>query len=136
MSSASPSSPNCARVCFTIPRTNGSYCRMNSLSCGSLSTAQSHVLNLAHDIRVRELCDRGLIFVFFAGSGVYTRAMSSSGRTARPPLAKAKAGAGEPFSALLAAAAENASAAQGLALAYAALERPQREQLIDAVLTD
>lgn len=62
--------------------------------------------------------------------------MSSSGRTARPPLAKAKAGAGEPFSALLAAAAENASAAQGLALAYAALERPQRQQLIDAVLTD
>ena len=62
--------------------------------------------------------------------------MSSSGRTGRPPLAKAKSGTTEPFSALLAAAVENASAAQGLALAYAALERPQRQLLIDAVLTD
>jgi hypothetical protein len=62
--------------------------------------------------------------------------MSSSGRTGRPPLAKAKAGIAEPFSALLAAAAENASAAQGLALAYAALEPAQRQRLIDAVLSD
>jgi hypothetical protein len=51
-------------------------------------------------------------------------------------LAKAKSGTTEPFSALLAAAVENASAAQGLALAYAALERAQRQLLIDAVLTD
>jgi hypothetical protein len=42
----------------------------------------------------------------------------------------------EPFGALLLAAVENASAAQGLALAYAALDRPQRERLIDAVITD
>jgi hypothetical protein len=63
-------------------------------------------------------------------------AMSSSGRPQRPALAKVKAGTGEPFSALLAAAVENASAAQGLALAYAALERPQRQLLIDAVLAD
>jgi hypothetical protein len=92
-----------------------------------------------------------LIFVFFATPGVYTRAVSSSGRTERPALAKAgsrgdasrplPASDGgslstEPFGALLLAAVENASAAQGLALAYAALERPQRERLIDAVLTD
>jgi len=63
-------------------------------------------------------------------------AVSGSGRTGRPPLAKAKPGASEPFSALLAAAVENASAAQGLALAYAALERPQRQLLIEAVLAD
>ena len=74
--------------------------------------------------------------------------MSSSGRTTRPTLAKAgvrgdatrvhppKRAGDEPFSALLLAAAENASAAQGLALAYAAQERPQRERLIEAVLTD
>jgi hypothetical protein len=62
--------------------------------------------------------------------------MSGSGRTARPSLAKTKPGATEPFGALLAAAVENASAAQGLALAYAALDRAQRELLIDAVLTD
>jgi hypothetical protein len=62
--------------------------------------------------------------------------MSSSGRTPRPPLAKAKAESTEPFGALLAAAVENASAAQGLALAYAALERAQRQLLIDAVLSD
>jgi hypothetical protein len=42
----------------------------------------------------------------------------------------------EPFGALLLAAVENASAAQGLALAYAALDRPQRERLIEAVLAD
>jgi hypothetical protein len=37
---------------------------------------------------------------------------------------------------LLAAAVENPSAAQGLALAYAALDRPQRRLLIDAVIAD
>ena len=62
--------------------------------------------------------------------------MSSSGRIARPPLAKIRAAAADPFGALLAAAVDNASAAQGLALAYAALERPQRQLLIDAVLAD
>ncbi len=62
--------------------------------------------------------------------------MSGSGRTGRPPLAKAKAETTERFSALLVAAAENASAAQGLALAYAALERAQRQLLIEAVLVD
>ena len=74
--------------------------------------------------------------------------MSSSGRTARPPLAKAgsrgdvvrvhagRPSSTEPFGALLLAAVDNASAAQGLALAYSALERPQRQLLIDAVLTD
>jgi hypothetical protein len=62
--------------------------------------------------------------------------MSGSARTGRPALAKVGAGAAEPFSALLAAAVENASAAQGLALAYAALGRAQRQALIDAVLSD
>lgn len=51
-------------------------------------------------------------------------------------MAKAKSGPTERFSALLSAAAENASAARGLALAYAALDRPQRQQLIDAVIAD
>jgi hypothetical protein len=68
--------------------------------------------------------------------GCITRSVSSSERTGRPPLAKAKAASAEPFSALLAAAVENPSAAQGLALAYAALDRPQRQRLIDAVLAD
>jgi hypothetical protein len=63
-------------------------------------------------------------------------AVSSSERTGRPPLAKAKSEPTEPFSALLAAAVENPSAAQGLALAYAALDCSQRQRLIDAVLTD
>lgn len=67
---------------------------------------------------------------------MYTRAVSSSERTGRPPLAKAKPASTEPFSALLAAAVENPSAAQGLALAYAALDHAQRQRLIDAVLTD
>lgn len=61
--------------------------------------------------------------------------MSSWERSGRPPLAKATAPA-EPFGALLAAAVENPTAAQGLALAYAALERPQRRLLIDAVVAD
>jgi hypothetical protein len=65
-----------------------------------------------------------------------TRSVSSSERPGRPPLARAKPAPAEPFSALLSAAVENPSAAQGLALAYAALERPQRQRLIDAVLDD
>ena len=67
---------------------------------------------------------------------VEPRPVSGSGRTGRPPLAKAKADSAEPFSALLAAAVENPSAAQGLALAYAGLEHTQRRRLIDAVLFD
>lgn len=51
-------------------------------------------------------------------------------------MAKAKSGPTERFSALLSAAVENPSAARGLALAYAALDRTQRQHLIDAVLTD
>jgi hypothetical protein len=75
--------------------------------------------------------------------------VSSSDRTLRRPLAKATPGraerrgegqaesrAEEPFAALLRAAVEDADAAQGLALAYAALPRAQREQLIDAVVDD
>lgn len=64
--------------------------------------------------------------------------MSSWERSGRPPLAKARSleGGAEPFGALLAAAVENPSAAQGLALAYAALDRPQRRLLIDAVVSD
>jgi hypothetical protein len=42
----------------------------------------------------------------------------------------------EPFGALLAAAVENPSAAQGLAFAYEGLEAGQRRELIDAVLSD
>ena len=61
--------------------------------------------------------------------------MSSWERSGRPPLAKATSSA-EPFGALLAAAVENPAAAQGLALAYAALDRAQRRMLIDAVIAD
>jgi hypothetical protein len=67
---------------------------------------------------------------------VYTRAVSSSERSRRPSLAKVEPASSEPFSALLAAAVENPSAAQGLALAYAALDHAQRRRLIDAVLDD
>jgi hypothetical protein len=62
--------------------------------------------------------------------------VSSSGRTGRPALAKAKSGTVDPFAALLAAAVEHPTAAQGLALAYAALDREQRLALLDAVLAD
>jgi hypothetical protein len=51
-------------------------------------------------------------------------------------MVKAKPGTVDPFSALLAAAVEHPSAAQGLALAYAALDRDQRHALLDAVLAD
>jgi hypothetical protein len=57
-------------------------------------------------------------------------------RGPRPPLAKAQPKAHGPFDMLLAAAVENPRAAQGLALAYEALELAQRQTLIDAVLDD
>lgn len=62
--------------------------------------------------------------------------MSSADRTPRRPLAKTGGRAREPFAALLKAAVEDAQAAQGLALAYAALEAPERMRLIDAVIAD
>jgi hypothetical protein len=57
-------------------------------------------------------------------------------RALRPPLAKAQPKAPGPFGMLLAAAVENPRAAQGLALAYEALDLTQRQALIDAVLDD
>jgi hypothetical protein len=57
-------------------------------------------------------------------------------RPPRPPLAKAQPRAAGPFAMLLAAAVESPQAAQGLALAYAALDREQRRSLVDAVLDD
>jgi hypothetical protein len=66
--------------------------------------------------------------------------VSRADRTPRRPLAKATSKDGgraqEPFAALLKAAVEDAQAAQGLALAYAALDTPDRMQLIDAVVND
>jgi hypothetical protein len=79
----------------------------------------------------------GFDFGFLRRSGRCIRGrVSSSERAGRPPLAKAKPASDEPFSALLAAAVENPSAAQGLALAYSALNRAQRHRLIDTVLDD
>ncbi|MGD8861726.1 MAG: hypothetical protein PVI30_17075 [Myxococcales bacterium] len=49
---------------------------------------------------------------------------------------RAESRAEEPFAALLRAAVDDAQAAQGLALAYAALPRAQREELVDAVVDD
>ena len=70
-----------------------------------------------------------------AGKGA-DDAASSQPRAARPPLAKAQPKPPGPFGMLLAAAVDNPRAAQGLALAYEALDRGQRQTLIDAVLDD
>lgn len=61
---------------------------------------------------------------------------SAAPRAVRPPLAKVQPKAPGPFGMLLAAAVDNPRAAQGLALAYEALDRAQRQTLIDAVLDD
>ena len=61
---------------------------------------------------------------------------STAQRALRPTLAKVQPKAPGPFGMLLAAAVDNPRAAQGLALAYEALDIAQRQSLIDAVLDD
>jgi hypothetical protein len=68
------------------------------------------------------------------GADASARAVQRS--ALRPPLAKVQPEAPGPFGMLLAAAVDNPRVAQGFALAYEALDLPQRQTLIDAVLDD
>lgn len=62
--------------------------------------------------------------------------MSSGDSRDRPSLAKATRGSAGAFGALVIAAARDCDAARGLALAYAALDRNGRWQIVDAVVAD
>lgn len=67
---------------------------------------------------------------------MYRGRVSSGDSRDRPSVAKATRGTAGAFGALVIAAARDSDAARGLALAYAALDRHGRWQIVDAVVAD
>jgi len=67
---------------------------------------------------------------------MYRGRVSSGDSRDRPSVAKATRGTAGAFGALVIAAARDSDAARGLALAYAALDRNGRWQIVDAVVSD